>query len=68
MIGRNRFIYDLWGDTVNIASRMEPTGVTGKIQISEATFLRVKNLFEVDARGQTHIKGRGMLSTYLVRT
>jgi len=68
VIGRNRFIYDLWGDTVNIASRMESTGVTGRIQISEATYLRVKNHFEFDARGQTQVKGRGMLTTYLVRT
>lgn len=67
VIGRQRFIYDLWGDTVNLASRMESTGVTGQIQVSEATYLRTRNLFAFDARGEITVKGRGTLRAYLLK-
>ncbi|MDF0555771.1 adenylate/guanylate cyclase domain-containing protein [Kamptonema sp. UHCC 0994] len=66
VIGLKRFIYDLWGDTVNIASRMESHGMTGCIQVTAATYelLRQKYLFE--KRGAIQIKGKGYMTTYLL--
>jgi class 3 adenylate cyclase len=66
VIGRQRFIYDLWGDTVNLASRMESTGVTGQIQVSETTYLRTRNLFSFEPRGEINVKGRGNIKAYLI--
>lgn len=66
VIGRQRFIYDLWGDTVNLASRMESSGVVGQIQVTEATYLRVKNVFAFEARGDIQVKGRGIVKAYLL--
>jgi class 3 adenylate cyclase len=66
VIGRKRFIYDLWGDTVNLASRMESTGVKGRIQVSEATYHRVKHAFAFDARRELEIKGRGRMAAYVL--
>jgi class 3 adenylate cyclase len=66
VIGRKRFIYDLWGDTVNLASRMESTGVKGRIQVSEATYHRVKHAFGFEARRELDIKGRGRMAAYVV--
>lgn len=64
VIGTNKFIYDLWGDTVNIASRMESQGIAGGIQVTAETYnlLRDKYLFE--ARGIIPIKGKGEVMTY----
>jgi class 3 adenylate cyclase len=59
VIGRQRFIYDLWGDTVNLASRMESGGITGQIQVTEATYLRTRHGFDFEPRGEIHVKGRG---------
>ncbi|MGH8597966.1 MAG: adenylate/guanylate cyclase domain-containing protein, partial [Gammaproteobacteria bacterium] len=67
IIGRKRFIYDLWGDTVNIASRMESHGMVNEIQISDSTYAAVQTWFECEPRGQVEIKGRGSLAVYLVR-
>ena len=66
VIGRQRFIYDLWGDTVNLASRMESTGVNGHIQVSEATYLRTKSAFSFESRGEIKIRGRGTIRSYLL--
>jgi class 3 adenylate cyclase len=66
VIGRKKFIYDLWGDTVNVASRMESHGIAGRIHISEATCERLRGSFEVQARGMMDIKGKGMMKTYLL--
>jgi len=68
VIGRQKFIYDLWGDTVNLASRMESTGVSGQIQVSEATYLRTRHAFDYEARGELNIKGRGAMKAYLLKT
>jgi adenylate cyclase len=67
VIGTNKFIYDLWGDTVNIASRMESTGIAGRIQVTPATYnlLRDKYLFE--ERGVIPIKGKGDVMTYILK-
>ena len=66
VIGKSKFIYDLWGDTVNIASRMESHGVAGQIHVSEAVYERVKGRFRVEPRGDIEIKGKGPMPTYLV--
>ncbi len=64
VIGMTKFTYDLWGDTVNIASRMESNGLPGKIQVSAATYNRLKEQFEFEKRGKIAIKGKGEMMTY----
>ena len=66
VIGTNRFSYDLWGDTVNIASRMESQGVPGKIQVSEAVYQRLKEDFLFEPRGTLQIRGIGEMQTYFL--
>ncbi len=66
VIGKNKFNYDLWGDAVNVASRMESHGIPGKIQISESTYQRVKDKFELEKRGVIEVKGKGEMVTYLL--
>jgi class 3 adenylate cyclase len=66
VIGRKKFIYDLWGDTVNLASRMESHGIAGRVHISEATFECLRDSFEVEPRGFIDIKGKGSMRTYLL--
>jgi guanylate cyclase len=68
VIGRKRFLYDLWGDAVNTASRMESHGTPGHIQITRATYELLKAEFECEPRGTVTIKGKGEMETwYLVR-
>jgi PAS domain S-box-containing protein len=66
VIGLSKFIYDLWGDTVNIASRMELTGIPGKTQVTSATYERLKEQFLFEERGQVSIKGKGDMTTYFL--
>jgi guanylate cyclase len=66
VIGRKKFIYDLWGDTVNTASRMESHGVAGKIQITEVTYQLIQNDFECEPRGSIPIKGKGDMKVWYV--
>ena len=66
VIGIKKFIYDLWGDTVNIASRMESQGLPGNIQITQSTYEQVKDKYILEARGAIEIKGKGEMQTYLV--
>jgi class 3 adenylate cyclase len=70
VIGIKKFIYDLWGDTVNIASRMESHGIPGKIQITQSTYEQVKDKikdkYTLESRGLIEIKGKGEMHTYLV--
>jgi len=66
VIGTHKFIYDLWGDTVNIASRMESTGVPGRIQVTEAAYEYLKDRYEFEARGEVAVKGKGMMPAYLL--
>ena len=63
-IGRVKYAYDLWGDAVNIASRMESSGAAGQIQISESTYERLKDTCDCISRGEIPIKGKGYLTTY----
>jgi class 3 adenylate cyclase len=67
VIGQKKFAYDVWGDTVNTASRMESSGVPGKINISQSTFELIKNYFECDYRGKLPAKNKGELDMYLVK-
>jgi guanylate cyclase len=67
VIGLTKFSYDLWGDTVNVASRLETTGVPGAIQASAATVDLLDGAFEIEPRGMVELKGKGPLATFLVR-
>jgi class 3 adenylate cyclase len=66
VIGLKRFIYDLWGDTVNIASRMESHGLAGGIQVSEVTYECLKEQYLFEKRGVIQVKGKGAMNTYLL--
>jgi adenylate cyclase len=67
VIGTKKFIYDLWGDTVNVASRMESHGVAGCIQVTEATYQILKNKYRLEQRNAINIKGKGEMITYLLQ-
>ncbi|MEM9908989.1 MAG: adenylate/guanylate cyclase domain-containing protein, partial [Cyanobacteria bacterium P01_D01_bin.44] len=67
VIGVKKFSYDLWGDTVNIASRMESHGVVDRIQVSVSTYQRLKEIFRFEDRGCITLKGRGEMQTYLLK-
>jgi class 3 adenylate cyclase len=67
VIGMHKFTYDLWGNTVNVASRMESTGAVGKIHISPATAERLDTKFVLQERGAITIKGIGPLETFFVQ-
>jgi len=64
VIGRRRFLYDLWGDTVNMASRMESHGVPGRVHITRATWERVRGDFRCERRGEVNVKGKGLVETW----
>jgi class 3 adenylate cyclase len=66
VIGQRKFIYDLWGDTVNLASRMESHGIPGRVQITEATRQAIGEAFEVEPRGAIDVKGKGKILAYLL--
>lgn len=66
VIGEHKFQYDLWGDTVNLASRMESTGVVGRVQVSHQTKILIENAFLCESRGHIPIKGKGKMETWLV--
>ncbi len=64
VIGVKRFLYDVWGDTVNVASRMESSGEPGAVHVSEAVYLQTRQHFSFAAREPIDIKGRGRMATY----
>jgi adenylate cyclase len=66
IVGTRKFAYDIWGDTVNVASRMESCSATGKINISEYTYELVKERFNFEYRGEVHVKNRGTMKMYFV--
>jgi adenylate cyclase len=66
VIGKRKFIYDLWGIAVNLASRMESQGIAGRVQITEATHARLGDTFVVEARGTIVTKGMGELRTWFL--
>jgi adenylate cyclase len=66
LIGQHRSIYDVWGDTVNTASRLESSGLPSRIHISEATYQKIKDAFHCELRGEVSLKGKGMMLTYFL--
>jgi class 3 adenylate cyclase len=66
VIGTRKFAYDVWGNTVNIAARLETTGVPGRIQVSEETQRLTRDVFEYESRGTVELRGIGPMTTYLV--
>ena len=66
VVGTRKFFYDVWGDTVNIASRMELTGQIGKIQIGPGCRELLKHSFELEARGLTEVRGKGPMPTWFL--
>ncbi|MBV8552143.1 MAG: HAMP domain-containing protein [Acidobacteriaceae bacterium] len=66
VIGTSKFIYDLWGDTVNLASRMESTGVPSEIQVTRSVYERLKDGFEFESRGVVHVKGKGEIEAWIL--
>jgi adenylate cyclase len=64
VIGQKKFIYDLWGDAVNVASRMESHGKAGKIQVTEVVYQALNDQFIFEKRGLINIKGKGQMTTY----
>ncbi len=67
VIGTSKFIYDLWGDTVNLASRMESTGVPGQIQVTRSVYEHLKGGFTFENRGVIQVKGKGQIETWLLQ-
>ena len=67
VIGIKKFIYDLWGDTVNTASRMESHGIPGTIQLTEDTYQRLHERYVLSKRGEIDIKGKGQMTTYFLK-
>jgi class 3 adenylate cyclase len=66
VIGLKKFIYDVWGDTVNMASRMESTGIPGRLQVTAETRERLVNAFQLERRGIVEVKGKGSIETWFV--
>jgi class 3 adenylate cyclase len=66
IIGTHRFVYDVWGDTVNLASRLESLSEVNRIQVSEATAALLAESFELEDRGKIGIKGKGRQQTYFL--
>jgi adenylate cyclase len=68
VVGSKKFAYDIWGDTVNIAARMEQAGQKGQINISQATYELVKNNFNVTPRGSLPAKNKGEIEMYFIES
>ena len=66
VVGSKKFSYDIWGDTVNVASRMESMSEAGKINVSENTYELIKNEFECEYRGEIDVKNRGKMKMFFV--
>ena len=66
VVGEKKFVYDIWGDAVNVASRLETSGESGKINISGTTYSAIKDLFECEPRGEITVKNRGPIDMFYV--
>jgi adenylate cyclase len=66
VLGTHKFVYDVWGDTVNTAKRMESYGVPGQVHVSAATRLALGDAFRFEPRGPLDIKGKGLVETYFL--
>jgi len=67
VIGKSKYIYDLWGDTVNLASRMESTGLPGAIQVTRPVYEQLKDKFAFEPRGAVDVKGKGLVEAWLLK-
>lgn len=67
VIGKKKFSYDIWGDTVNTASRMESSGIPGEINVSLSVYEQIQNYFEFDSRGLIEAKNKGQIQMFLLR-
>ena len=66
VIGHHKFIYDVWGDTVNTASRLESHSLPGRVHVSEVVYERLRDRFEFEPRGVVEVKGKGPMTTYFL--
>lgn len=66
VIGTHKFIYDVWGDTVNVASRMESTGIPGRVQVTASVEERLRDRFVFEPRGMTEVRGKGPMATFFL--
>jgi len=66
VIGTRKFAYDVWGNTVNVAARLESAGIPGRVHVSEETMAMTEDVFQYEARGGLNLRGLGTMSTYLV--
>lgn len=66
VVGTRKFFYDVWGDAVNVAARMETTGVAGEIQVSRDVYERLRDAFVLEARGEIDVKGKGRMPTWFL--
>ena len=66
VIGNRKFAFDIWGETVNVASRLESQGVGGRVHVSAATWRTVEDLFDAEPRGPIHLRGYGPMETYSI--
>jgi len=67
VVGEKKFVYDVWGDSVNLASRMESSGKKGQVNISESTHVQISDFFETEHRGQIVAKNKGAVDMYFVK-
>ena len=68
VVGTSKFTYDLWGDAINVASRMESTGEPGRIQVAEGSWKRLKDSYTLEPRGPIDVKGKGTMKTWFLES
>jgi class 3 adenylate cyclase len=66
VIGTSKFIYDLWGDTVNVASRMESHGEAGQVQVTRPVYEALNGEYSFESRGTMEVKGKGAIEAWLL--
>jgi class 3 adenylate cyclase len=67
IVGTKKFLYDIWGDAVNTAARMESQGIEGRIQVTEATYHHLREKYQFEERGVVDIKGKGEMCVYILK-
>jgi class 3 adenylate cyclase len=66
IVGKQKYSYDLWGDVVNTASRLEGSGLPGRIQVTDVVRSRLSEEFQFESRGPVELKGKGMVDTWFL--